>query len=561
VAGRSYADSNESTLGAGFGVWGDSGSGIGVKGSASTGRGGVFSGGAAQLQLVPSSQQSPPTSGQTGDLFLDSTAKLWLCTAGGANAVWVTMGSGGGGGGNGGPIVAHSGVIATPGVYGDNNTNDPTSIGISGASVDGNGQPGAGIGVKGASGTGAGVLGTSSGPNGFGVHGIATGTNGQGVLGEGPNGVVGRTNLSGYAAVYGEGTNNGYGLYGVGNGTGSTGVFGTGATGVYGQSTTQYGVYGLSTADSLSGWGVYGANISNSARAAGVTGLSLDPSGHNFGASSGVYAGSGSGYGIYAESKSGIGVRGLGGSGRGGVFSGGSAQLQMVPAAGAVPVSGQDGDLFLDSAKQLWLCTAGGNPATWQQLGAGGGGGGNGGPLTGHSTVIATPGVYGYNDTNDANSIGVSGASVDAGGNPGNGTGVKGTSGYGDGVRGEAGYGFGVSGYSKYSIGVEGSADGSSAPAIQGRNSTDGTGVKGISATLGIGVDGESSSGIGVNGFSTDGRGAVFGGGSAQLRLLVGGQTHPTTGLKGDLYLDSSCTLWICTADNDSTAWKQVQVV
>jgi hypothetical protein len=164
VAGRSYADSGQGALGAGFGVWGDSGSGIGVKGSASTGRGGVFSGGAAQLQLVPSSQQSPPTSGQTGDLFLDSTAKLWLCTAGGANAVWVTMGSGGGGGSNGGPIVAHSGVIATPGVYGDNNTNDPTSIGISGASVDGNGQPGAGIGVKGASGTGAGVLGTSSGP-------------------------------------------------------------------------------------------------------------------------------------------------------------------------------------------------------------------------------------------------------------------------------------------------------------------------------------------------------------------------------------------------------------
>jgi hypothetical protein len=219
-----------------------------------------------------------------------------------------------------------------------------------------------------------------------------------------------------------------------------------------------------------------------------------------------------------------------------------------------------------------------------------GGGGSSGGPLTRHSTATATPGVYGYNDTNDASSIGVSGASVDTQGNPGHGTGVQGstydgtgvkgwtlggtgvlgisyadktqtTLGNGYGVQGKSGFGYGVSGYSKNSIGVDGSIDTSAAPAIHGRNSTDGTGVQGVSAGAGIGVDGESTNGIGVQGFSTSGRGALFYGGIAHVRLQPGGTTHPTTGLKGDLYLDSSVRLWLCTDDaTNPVTWKQVQV-
>jgi hypothetical protein len=62
------------------------------------------------------------------------------------------------------------------------------------------------------------------------------------------------------------------------------------------------------------------------------------------------------------------GVRGAGSSsGRGGVFSGGAAQLRLIPGAG-VPASGQTGDLFVDSAGHLHYCKAGGSTATWVQL-------------------------------------------------------------------------------------------------------------------------------------------------------------------------------------------------
>jgi hypothetical protein len=38
------------------------------------------------------------------------------------------------------------------------------------------------------------------------------------------------------------------------------------------------------------------------------------------------------------------------------------------------------------------------------------------------------------------------------------------------------------------------------------------------------------------------------------------GVTHPDTGLKGDPFLDSSARLWLSIADNDATAWRQIQV-
>jgi hypothetical protein len=57
--------------------------GIGVHGvSNSAGRGGVFEGGAAQVQLVPSTAPTHPVLGQAGDLFLDANHHLWLCLGG-----------------------------------------------------------------------------------------------------------------------------------------------------------------------------------------------------------------------------------------------------------------------------------------------------------------------------------------------------------------------------------------------------------------------------------------------------------------------------------------------
>jgi hypothetical protein len=55
----------------------------------SIGRGGQFSGGAAQIRLIPGGTR--PISGQTGDLFVDSSGHLHYCTAGGATASWVRL--------------------------------------------------------------------------------------------------------------------------------------------------------------------------------------------------------------------------------------------------------------------------------------------------------------------------------------------------------------------------------------------------------------------------------------------------------------------------------------
>jgi hypothetical protein len=70
---------------------GGSGSaGVGVKGSGSggSGRGGIFSGSAAQVQLSPGSKATHPKNGTRGDLYADSTGRLWFCKKGGGTATW-----------------------------------------------------------------------------------------------------------------------------------------------------------------------------------------------------------------------------------------------------------------------------------------------------------------------------------------------------------------------------------------------------------------------------------------------------------------------------------------
>lgn len=64
------------------------GGGAGVKGSSITGRGGVFSGAAAQVRLVPGSGSTHPKGGRRGDLYADRTGRLWFCKKGGTTATW-----------------------------------------------------------------------------------------------------------------------------------------------------------------------------------------------------------------------------------------------------------------------------------------------------------------------------------------------------------------------------------------------------------------------------------------------------------------------------------------
>jgi hypothetical protein len=70
--------------GAGIGVWGEhknpAKAGIGVVGVGDTlGRGGQFTGGAANVHLVPGSAATHPTTGKAGDLYVDHGARLWYC--------------------------------------------------------------------------------------------------------------------------------------------------------------------------------------------------------------------------------------------------------------------------------------------------------------------------------------------------------------------------------------------------------------------------------------------------------------------------------------------------
>jgi hypothetical protein len=72
----------------GPGVLGLSATAVGVEGHSHSGRGASFAGGVAQVQLRPGSLSSHPTSGQAGDLYVDSSARLWFCKKGGAHATW-----------------------------------------------------------------------------------------------------------------------------------------------------------------------------------------------------------------------------------------------------------------------------------------------------------------------------------------------------------------------------------------------------------------------------------------------------------------------------------------
>jgi len=75
--------------GSGDGVRGTAdGTGAGVRGISSKGRGGIFKGKKAQLQLVPSSAQTHPPKGRPGDLFVDKSATLWFCKTA---STWVQL--------------------------------------------------------------------------------------------------------------------------------------------------------------------------------------------------------------------------------------------------------------------------------------------------------------------------------------------------------------------------------------------------------------------------------------------------------------------------------------
>lgn len=57
-------------------------------------------------------------------------------------------------------------------------------------------------------------------------------------------------------------------------------------------------------------------------------------------------------------------------------------------------------------------------------------------------------------------------------------------------------------------------------------------------------------------------RGGVFAGTKAQIRLTPSkASTHPTSGRRGDLFVDSAGRLWFCRSGGKNATWKQVKLV
>ena len=255
-------------------------------------------------------------------------------------------------------VAAHYVYAAGKGIHGE------SSVQGNSATYGNNTNATGGYGVVGdAKGNGAGVLGRNPGYGGVGIRGEG----GQsGVRGEG-----------GHSGVWGKATGSaeGFGIIGEAyNGTHGTGVFGNGLDiGVHG--TGKKGVYGRS---GVSGsFGVHGVHSN------GGHGVHGEGSGA---AATGVWGKNPGGDAVRGEGK--VGVRGLSSiagaaaivgehsgsgttSGYGGQFKGARAQVRLVPGATAgKPTSGTHakGELYMDAAATLYVCTVGGTPGTWRRL-------------------------------------------------------------------------------------------------------------------------------------------------------------------------------------------------
>jgi hypothetical protein len=113
----------------------------------------------------------------------------------------------------------------------------------------------------------------------------------------------------------------------------------------------------------------------------------------------------------------------------------------------------------------------------------------------------------------------------------------------------------GVNAMSTYGIGAQGAGKdiGVAGASVSGPSAGQGTGVLGISG-LSTFPNRASRTDIGVMGVSAHGRGGVFTGPAAPLQLLAStASTHPTTGKRGDLFVDKTGRLWFCKG---ATSWK-----
>lgn len=100
--------------------------------------------------------------------------------------------------------------------------------------------------------------------------------------------------------------------------------------------------------------------------------------------------------------------------------------------------------------------------------------------------------------------------------------------------------------------GVQGTSDSPTGLATTGWARAKGAGVVGISGATVPTIP----AGVGVYGNAAAGRGGVFSGGRSQVRLVPStASTHPSSGSRGDLFVDKSGRLWYCKG---GSSWKQL---
>ncbi len=125
------------------------------------------------------------------------------------------------------------------------------------------------------------------------------------------------------------------------------------ATGVRGEGSTTAEVAGVRGLGTTGVWG--------SSSRTGYSGLY------------GQHTGS-AGFGVVGDGTgaTGAGILGRNPSGYGGQFEGGKAQLMLTPKGGTAgkPTTGAHlkGEISMDSAATLWVCTVSGTPGTWRKI-------------------------------------------------------------------------------------------------------------------------------------------------------------------------------------------------
>ncbi len=193
------------------------------------------------------------------------------------------------------------------------------------------------------------------------------------------------------------------------------------------------------------------------------------------------------------------------------------------------------------------------------------------------STSVSSPGHIGIQGISESY-IGVQGTSNSyeaVQGLSSTGTGVHGRSnqaaGYAAGVYGESVSPGGVGAFgnnhatSGNAVGAQGTSHSPTGLALVGWADAGGLAVSGFSGgrfpamPSKTGVHGradQDGSSVGVSGFSAAGRGGLFAGQLAQLRMTPStAVSHPASGAAGDFFVDKSGRLWFCKG---GTIWKQL---